>query len=154
MRRAAVARALAAISRLHRRPEISSDQLQQGLVSHLMRDGVHQFVVINLVKETLQVDVHHPRLTRRNVRPRRIQRVVGAAPRPKAVAVRAHSRIEYRGKRLQDRLLDQPVLYVRYPQRARPTVGLRDRHFAYRSWPILPGLELLRDVRPMRPQMG
>jgi site-specific DNA recombinase len=41
LRGAAVARAVAAIGRLQRRPQVRSDQPQQGLVSHLMCDGVH-----------------------------------------------------------------------------------------------------------------
>ena len=87
-------------------------------------------------KNLLQVHVDHGPVAGLHVLLRFEHRVVRAAPRPEAVAVRAEARVDERLQHLQQRLLDQPVHDGRNPQLAHPATRLGYAHAAHRLGPV------------------
>ncbi len=63
------------------RLDVGADQPQQSLVANLARNPVHQLVVVDRVKEVLQVNIDHPSVAVRQVAPGRFHGLVGATPR-------------------------------------------------------------------------
>ena len=75
--------------------------------------------MIDLVKESFQVDVHHPSLSFFDVFLRRSYRLMRATPGPEPVAVVTEVLFENRTQYLMESLLDQPIDYGRYSQHLR-----------------------------------
>lgn len=142
-------RLLSAIRKADRRSQIAANQFQYPFVVDLAAKLVHQAVVVDLVEEAFQVDVHHPAFALLHITPGGIHRVVGAALGTKAVAVLAHLVVEGRAHDLVQRLLDQPVLYGRDAQPSASAVGLRYLDRAHRRRLIGSVQQLFPDTRPV-----
>ena len=76
LRRALPAWFLAAVPQAQRRPQALADQTQEALAAHLAPDPVHQPVVVHLIEEALQIDVHDVAFARSDVGLRGTHRVV------------------------------------------------------------------------------
>jgi hypothetical protein len=124
-----------------------------GVVEALLQ-AVHEDVVIDAIKEFLQIDINHNLSARLDVALCRENRVVGAPARPKAVAVCAEGWVKYRLQHLQQCLLDQPIRDRRDAQLALAAVRFRDRYPSYRTGPVPPLPQLVADRRPRRDQMA
>jgi hypothetical protein len=66
--------------------QIPSDETKHSPVVDLLREFLHQKVVIDAVKEFLQVHVHHKPATFGDILPGRLDRLMGVPPRSEAVA--------------------------------------------------------------------
>ena len=156
--RPALRRALLASNRHPRRhhpgPQIPSDQPQHLLVPNHFRDPLHQNVMVDVVEELRDINIHHPVLARADVSLRRSYGVVRAAPRTKTVARLAEPRIENRLQHLQQRLLYHPIHHRRYAERTRPPVRLRDVHPPYGARRPSPGHEFRPHLRAVAPPMN
>ena len=133
--------------RHHPGPQIPSDQPQHSLVPNHFRDPLHQNVMVDVVEELRDINIHHPVLARADVSLRRSYGVVRAAPRTKTVARLAEPRIENRLQHLQQCLLYHPIHHRRYTELTRPPVRLRDVHPPYRARRPSPGHEFRPHLR-------
>ena len=104
--------------------------------------------MVDPVEELLQVKIHHPDLPARDVRPPRLQRLMGALAGPEPVARSRERRVVHRGQHLQDRLLDESIHHRRDAQRPHPAARLRDLCPLHRLWPIRPVQQFLLQARP------
>src|SRR5229473_2178773 len=86
----------------------------------------HQEVVVDPVKELLQVDVHHPAPARRKVFLRSRHRLMRRAARPKAIAAHAERPVPFALQHLQYRLLDEAVEHRRDAEGTYAPGRLRD----------------------------
>jgi hypothetical protein len=85
--------------------------------------------VVHPVKELLEVQVHHPSVSRRDVLAGAQDRAVRAATRPEAEAAVRERRVEDRLQNQEQGLLDHPVQHRRDAQSPHaPAVRLRDLH--------------------------
>jgi len=105
---------------------------------------------MDAVEESLQIHVHHPFPTFRDVPLRSTHRVVRTASRPKAVAVVGKARIESRLQDLQQGLLDETVEHRRNAKLAHPAAALRDLPPQHRLRSIAPRQQLLANRSPPR----
>jgi hypothetical protein len=113
--------------------------------------------VVDPIKEFLQIDVHHPFISRLGILLGLLHSVVGTASGSKPIAVRRELPLKDRREHLCDRLLEQTIHHRRYPQQ--PHSALR---FGYLYPPHGTGLigsafERGPDLQPMllqvRPQV-
>ena len=118
------------------RLQVAPDQPQLRLVRDALGQPVHQDVVVDAVKELLQVHVHHRPAARLHVLLRCQHRAMRASPRPEAVAMLAERGGNQWLQHLQQGLLDQPVHHGRYPQLARATTGFGYAHTAHWRGPV------------------
>src|SRR5690625_7851045 len=65
--------------------EIATDQAQQSFIFHFPRNPGHQSIVVNPVKERIQVNLDHPPITLLNDGPGNPNRLLGALIRPKPI---------------------------------------------------------------------
>jgi hypothetical protein len=128
------------------------NESKQAPVTHLARHSRHQHVVLDAVKEPLQIDVNDPGVPLDHECPGGTHRLMGTASGTEPVAVWRELRIEDRRERLRDSLLDQSIQRRGHAQLAFPTVGLGDRHPAHGSWSVRPRIEGAADFFPVLPQ--
>ena len=81
----------------HPRLQIAANQEEHSFVLHPARHACHQHVVVHAVEEFLEVHVHHPSMSRRDVLAGAPHRLVRAPSRTKAEA-------RVRERRVEDRL--------------------------------------------------
>ena len=117
------------------------------------RQTSHQHVVVDPIEEVLQVHVHHPAMTRRDVGPRPQHGLMSAPLRPKAEALFREGRVEVGLQDLQERLLDQTVQDRRNPQAPHPAARLRDLHRAHQRGTVPPRQQLLTNGFPASHQV-
>jgi hypothetical protein len=101
---------------LHRYPvgqrsglQEATHKAQKATVPDSFRELSHQDIVIDPVKELLQVNVDDPVTTFLDVPLRRAHSIVCPTSRPKAVTVIGERRIESWSQYLQNGLLDDPI---------------------------------------------
>ena len=67
--------------------QILLDQLEHPPVVDPLAHPLHQPLVVNLVEELLQVQIHHPLMTRQDMRLSRQDGLMGAASRTEPIAM-------------------------------------------------------------------
>jgi hypothetical protein len=112
--------------------QIAPQQPQHSLVIDPSGDPRHQRVVLDAIKERLQIDIDNPRRVILHELACPQDGLMGRAPGPKPEAVIAEMRLKDGLEHLQHGLLDQPVQHRRHPQRPLPTPGFGDHHPAHR----------------------
>jgi hypothetical protein len=132
---------------------MTANQPEQPLVPDALHEPPHQHVVVHAVEEPLQVHVHHEATTFVHVALRLRDRVVGAASRPKALAVRRKARVESRPEHLQDGLLDEPIDDGRDAELSLASARLRDRVPSHRRRLVRAREQSLAQRGPMRLQV-
>jgi hypothetical protein len=113
------------------------------------RDPRHQRVVLDTIKERVQIDVHHPRRVITDELACRLDRLMRRTAGPKPDAVVTEVRLKQRFEHAQHGLLDQPIQRRRHPQRPLPTARLGDHHPAHRLRSIGARIKHRADLRPM-----
>ena len=134
-------------------PQIAADQPQHPVVLDPLGQLPHQDVVIDPVKELLQVHVHHPApafLDERCADAPRRGRFVRAETR--SCVGRSPGRI--RLQHLQQRLLDEPVQHGRDAQLALPAARLGNLHPLHRLRLVTSREQLLPKSLPVLPQVA
>ena len=99
----------------------------------------HQHVVVNSIKEFLQIKFHAPAVTRRHMGTGCFDGLVSASARTKTIAVVREPWVEDRRELLQQRLLDQTIHDAGNAQLSCPAFGLGDIDGAYTLRVILTG---------------
>ena len=110
----------------------------------------HQFVVINPVEKFRQIYIDNEPIAFGDIGLRLRHRLLGRAPRPKAVAVLAERRVPQRLKPLEHRLLNHAVDHGWNAEVARPAGRLRDLHPTHRLRLVATLEQLIFDLRPAR----
>jgi len=119
--------------------QIGSSQPDDPSLVDAFPQTVYAYVVVDAIKEFLQIDLDHNLPASLDVPLRRQYRVVGSPSRPKAVAVFAEGRVMYRLQHLQPCLLDQSIRRRRDAPLALTPVRFRDRYPSYRlGGPVRP----------------
>ena len=108
----------------HSRPEVFSDQAQDGFIVHAPAQLAHQPVVVDRVEVGLQVAVHSPTIALRGSLADPLNGGLGAAAVTEAKAAFAEVHLKERTEHLSDGLLDHPVQNGRQDQRALRAVRL------------------------------
>jgi hypothetical protein len=116
--------------------QVATDQAQYRLVFDSSREPFHQDVVINPVKEFLQIDIDHHPVSVLHVTLCLQHRVLRSAARPEAVTRFREGRINLRLQDLQQGLLDQSIRDRRDTQFALATAGLWDLNASHRLGPV------------------
>src|SRR5665213_830532 len=135
-------------------PQEFSNQPQHPFVPYLFSDPAHQYVVIDVVEELCDIDIHHPVLPFLCKLLRGSYGVLRFTPRSKSVAVFAELRIEDRRQHLQHHLLNQPVLYLLDSQRSRAPAWLGYFHPPHWAWNVSSRQQLRPDLYPVRLKMA
>ena len=89
--------------------EVTTDQREHTLFFDLTRHVGHQDIVVDPIKELLEIKFHAPAVTRCHVAASGFDGLVSASTRTKAVAVVREQRIEDWRELLQQCLLDQAI---------------------------------------------
>ena len=139
--------------REHARVEVAADQPQHSTVRDPFGQPSHQHVVVDPVKELLQVDIHHDAAAFLHVGLCATHRVVRPPSGPEAVARIREGRVEQRLQDLQQGLLDEPVEHGWDAELALAPARLRDRHPSHRLRLVAPREEFLAKPRPVHAQM-
>src|ERR1022692_4664284 len=134
-------------------PQVLPDQPQHPFVPDYAADPAHQNVVIDVIEELRDVDIHHPVLPFLRVLLCGSHGVLCLAPRSKSVARLAELWIEDRRQHLQHHLLNKPILYRRDPQHPRAAARLGYLYPSYGSWNVGPVQQLRPNLLPVRLKM-
>ena len=110
-------------------------------------------VVVDVVEELRDVDVHHPVLSFLRILLCGLHGVLRATPRSKPVTVLTEWRIEDRRQRLQQQLLNKPVLYRRNPQHSRTPAWFGYLYPPYRTRNVGPFQKFVFEYPPVRLKM-
>ena len=89
--------------------QVTANQVQDALVLDAAPNAHHELVVVDLVEELRQVDVHDPIVARFDIFPRELDRIVSASARSKPKAEIAERGVEDRREHLKERLLNQAI---------------------------------------------
>jgi hypothetical protein len=110
--------------------------------------AVDEDVVVDAIKEFLQIDIDYDLPASLDVALCRQYRVVGPPSGAEAVAVFAECRVKHRLQHLQQGLLDQPIRDRRDAKLALAAVRFRDRYPSYRTRPVRPPQQVFAYRRP------
>ena len=113
----------------------------------------HQPVVVDPVKEALQVQVHHPAVAAPDVRLDMAHGLMGRALRAKAVAVSMEVGFPLRGNHLRNGLLDEPIQHRGDAQGAHLAVWFGDLHATHRLRAVAARDQSGADVWPVVSEM-
>jgi hypothetical protein len=97
----------------HWRAQICADHAQDLRVAHCATQSGHQSVMVDFIEEGADVQVDGPGLPSGHVGPCRVDRVMGTASGSVAITVGAEVRVQQGPQHLQERLLDDAILYIR-----------------------------------------
>src|ERR1022692_4131375 len=134
-------------------PQVLPDQPQHPFVPDYAADPAHQNVVIDVIEELRDVDIHHPVLPFLRVLLCGSHGVLCLAPRSKSVARLAELWIEDRRQHLQHHLLNKPILSRRDSQHPRAAARLGDFDPPYRARNVSPVQQLRPNLFPVRLKM-
>ena len=133
----------------HPRLQVSANQARHSLVADSTSQPRHQHVVIDSVKELLQIHIHDPAPPFSHVRARLRNRLLRAAARTKAVARFGKARLKQRTHHLMQCLLYEPIQDRRNAQLTHSARGLRNLHASHRLR-LAPAIQqAFFDLRPM-----
>jgi site-specific DNA recombinase len=138
----------------HARLQKGSYQFEHSLVDHPPREGRHQFVVVDSIKELFQVEVYHPAIACSDIPLRLGHRLMRRAFRTKSVAVFGERRVPSALQHLHDRLLDQSIQHRRNAQLAHPSVRLLDLYSPHRLRLVGPAQQLFPYAWPVLLQVA
>jgi site-specific DNA recombinase len=138
----------------HPRLQVPADQMQDAFVLDPTSQPRHQDVMVDPIKELLQVQIDHPAVTGRDVFACPLDRVVRAAPQPKAEALVGEPRVVPALQGLIQGLLNQSIDSRRYAQRSYATVGLRYFYLSHRRGLVRSIEQFLPDGFPAGLQVG
>lgn len=84
--------------------EVTANQTEHPTIRNTTRQSRHQNVVVDAIKELLQIDIHHHSIPRLYVALRSPNRIMRTTPRTEAEARLRERRIDQRLQHLQQRL--------------------------------------------------
>src|SRR5215472_2380093 len=131
----------------HARVQPFLDESHNALVRNPVLDKLHQPAVVDGIKESTDVQVEHPvHLSRQQSGVERIQRVMRAASRPKAVREAEEVSFVDDVEHLDRGALEQLIFQRRHSERPLPSVWLRDEHSTHWLGSVGPALDPLSEV--------
>lgn len=136
-------------ARLRSRFEVTTDQREHTLVFDLTRHVGHQDIVVDPIKELLEIKFHAQAVTCGHVAASGFEGLVSASTRTKAVAVVRGQRIEDWRELLQQCLLDQAIHDAGNTQLPCSAFGFGDVNGAYTLRVILAGQQPHLEGRPV-----
>ncbi len=107
--------------------QVAADQLEHLLVGDPPCEPGHQRVVLDSVKEAIEVQIDGVLEPLGDVALGATDRIMGRAPGTKAEATLREAGVEYGHQHLREGLLDQPIQGRRHPQLPLPAGGLWNR---------------------------
>ena len=133
--------------------QVAIDEPQQTGVRTATLQPRHQAVMIDPIKDGLQVHIHHPAVSCPDVRLHFAHGLMRRTPKTKSVAVAVKVRFPLRRYDLRNGLLDEAVQDRRYAQRTGFAVPFRDFHTQHRLRAITASFQLRTDFQPVVPEV-
>jgi site-specific DNA recombinase len=126
-----------------------TDQLQQPLIADPFGNLCEQSVVVDPVKEFLEIQIHHPAIAFGLILLRLLHRLMCRSLGPKPIAVFRERSVPAPLQYLHHRLLDESIQHRRNAQLAHSAVRLRDFHPFHWLWWVGSVEELFADDWPV-----
>src|SRR6266851_5513575 len=126
-----------------------TNQSQQPLIADTFGYLREQSVVVDPIKEFLEIQIHHPAVAFGLILLRLLHRLMCRSLGPKLIAVFGERSVPAPLQRLHHRLLNESIQHRRNAQLAHPAVRLRDSHPFYRLWCVGSVEELFPDGWPV-----
>src|SRR4051794_3713817 len=126
-----------------------ANQPQHPHITNPARHPGHQRIMLNPIKEPVQINVDHPPVAILDRPPSHPHRLMSGSTRTKTERRPREMRIEDRAEDLRNGLLHQPIQHTRHPQQPFTPAGLGNCYPTNRQWPVSTRVQRLPYPRPM-----